>query len=197
MPTRLVLLCSLAVVGAVAVAAAFRGREGEPAAYQVAGLETLTAREVVFESYWVAPAILSVVYDAFSRTEEAAIYDRLAEVAAGDALEGLYLERMGAMADAGLEPDQVLHEMEMIGLDARSDGDRVEMDAEWRVLGTVGHAEHLHVRGNAYAARLRVEPVDGSWRLTAFDLTDVDRTDAGTLQPRADNVGLRLGAQAD
>lgn len=48
------------------------------------------------------------------------------------------------------------------------------------MLGTVGYSEHLHVRGNAYSAELTIEPVDGAWRITAFELTDVDRTDAGT-----------------
>lgn len=181
----------------VGVSVILAGRERPPAAYDVAGLDALTARDVIHESYWVAPALLSTVYAAFAETEEAAIYDRLEGVAAGDALERLYLERVGAMADAGLKPDQTLHEMEMIGIDARSDGERVEMDAKWRVLGTVGHAEHLHVRGNSYAARLSLEPVDGAWRLTAFELTDVDRTDAGTLQPRADTLGTQIGAQAD
>ena len=93
--------------------------------------------------------MLSVVYRAFGETEEARIYDALAEVAAGGALEQLYLERLGAMADGGLEPDQTIHEMELLGLSARSADNVVTIDAKWRVLGTVGHAEHMHVRGNA------------------------------------------------
>ena len=39
----------------------------------------------------------------------------------------------------------------------------------------------MHVRGNTYAANLQLEPVNEHWRMTAFDLTDVDRTDAGIL----------------
>ena len=146
-----------------------------------------TAAEVGNEGYKIAPAMLAVVYKAFGETEEALIYDGLAEVAAGDALEQLYLERLGAMAGGGLQPDQTIHEMELLGLNARADRAVVAMDAKWRVLGTVGHAEHMHIRGNAYSAALTLEPVDGAWRLTGFELKDVDRTDAGGLQPQEDN----------
>ena len=49
------------------------------------------------------------------------------------------------------------------------------------VLGQVGHDEHTHMRGNAYAAELTIAPVDDAWRLTGFRLTEVDRTGTGTL----------------
>jgi hypothetical protein len=88
--------------------------------------------------------------------------------------------------------------MELIALSSRPGRDAVEMAARWRVLGTVGHAEHLHVRGNAYAADLTLEPVDGAWRLTGFALTDVDRTGAGTLTDRVEGPwtgGAQTGAE--
>lgn len=164
-----------------------------PQLYAVPGLEPMTAADVAAESYRVAPAMLSRVYAAFGETEENAIYDGLALVAAGDALEALYLERVGAMADGGLEPDQTLHEMEMMRIDGSYGGEKVTLDARWRVLGTVGHAEHLHVRGNAYSADLRLEPVNGAWRITGFELTDVDRTGAGETQQKVDNPQTVLG----
>jgi hypothetical protein len=74
--------------------------------------------------------------------------------------------------------------MELLGLTSATEGDAVRMDAKWRVLGTVGHAEHMHVRGNTYSAELVIEPVDGVWRMTGFTLTDVDRTDAGVMTPK-------------
>ena len=33
------------------------------------------------------------------------------------------------------------------------------LDAEWEVIGTVGHSEHLHVRGNTYRANLTIAPL--------------------------------------
>ncbi|MGR3490969.1 MAG: hypothetical protein ACU0DW_02835 [Shimia sp.] len=161
--------------------------EEEETSFPAPGLaEAVDAAELSIQGFAVIPAVLEQVYTAFGATEEDAIYDGLAQVAAGDALEALYLERIGAMAAAGLEPDQEIHEMELLDLSAQTSGRSVDVSARWRVLGTVGHAEHLHVRGNAYAADLTLEPVDEAWRLTAFTLTDVDRTDAGTTQLRSD-----------
>lgn len=149
--------------------------------HAVAGLEPMDARTTALEGHRVAPALLMAVYDAFGRTEEAEVYDTLAAVAAGDALEALYLERMGAMAGGGLDAsDQAIHEMRLTELASRSRGGAVDMEARWQVIGRVGHAAHEHVRGNAYAARLVLEPVEGAWRITAFELLDVDRTLAGT-----------------
>ncbi len=183
-------LAALIAIGAGV--AAMRDTSGA-ARHAVPDLGTMNADELTAESYRVVPALLSRVYDAFARTDEAAIYDRLEEVAAGDALEALYLERVGAMADGGLEPDQTIHEMEMLRIGGRRDGGTVRLDARWRVLGTVGHAEHLHVRGNVYAAELVVEPVDGAWRMTGFTLNDVDRSGAGGMQPRPQDPGTVLG----
>ncbi|MGJ8605361.1 MAG: hypothetical protein ACSHXH_14650 [Marivita sp.] len=146
----------------------------------------MTPREFSQESPLVLPVILAQVYEAFGETEEAAIYDRLAEVANGPALEQLYLERVGAMAGGGLNPDQEIHEVSLLGMSARPQGELVNISAKWRVLGVVGHSEHMHMRGNAYAADLVMASDAGVWKITGFTLTDVDRTDAGTLERNAD-----------
>lgn len=155
----------------------------EPGRYAIAGFEPMTADDMSDNFFLVAPEMLTLVYQAFNETEEAAIYDSLAQVAADDALEALYLERVGAMAGGGLdaseEADQEIHTMEMLRIDTSREGERFVWDARWRVVGTVGHTTHLHVRGNIYAANLTVAPVDGAWRITGFDLTDVDRAEAG------------------
>ncbi len=150
--------------------------------YATPGFGRLNANQLSRDAYQVAPEMLAIIYRAFGETDEGVIYDSLAEVAAGPALEALYLERLGAMVGGGLDQsNQQLHEMELINLSSRGSGTTVRWGAKWRVVGTVGHATHLHVRGNTYAANLTLEPVDGAWRMTAFDLTDVDRSDAGTL----------------
>lgn len=146
----------------------------------------MTARNFSQESPLVLPGILARVYKAFGETEEDAIYDRLAEVASGPALEQLYLERVGAMAGGGLNPDQEIHDVSLLGMSARPQGDTVIISAKWRVLGVVGHSEHMHMRGNAYAADLVMASDAGVWKITGFTLTDVDRTDAGTLERNAD-----------
>lgn len=180
---------ALALLGVVALA--LWPREGAGGAYAAPGIvqgTPMPAEGVVREAHVVVPAVLESVYEAFALGEEGAIYDRLASVAANDALESLYLERAGALATGGL-PDQVVHELRLMRWNGAPEPDRATIDATWHVLGEVGHAEHTHVRGNAYSATLTLEPVEGAWRLTGFELTDVDRTDAGTLTtvPGADD----------
>ena len=132
-------------------------------------------------SFWrLTPALLLVVYEAFGKTEENAIYDTLASVTHGEALEYLYLERVGAMAGGGLEEaDQTIHEIKLLNTQVARNAGTLEIDAAWQVIGTVGHAEHLHVRGNTYRAELSVAPIDGAWKITDFDLRSVDRDAAG------------------
>ncbi|MEM7566043.1 MAG: hypothetical protein AAF321_02315 [Pseudomonadota bacterium] len=143
------------------------------------------------EQYRVTMAVLGTIYEAFAQVEEAAIYDGLADVAAGEALEALYLERAGALASGGL-PDQVVHELELTGGTWRTEDAVMRADIRWAVLAEVGHAEHTHMRGNAYGAELTIAPANGAWRLTEFRLTDVDRSEAGMLTTIADE-----GAPAD
>ena len=163
-------------------AAAEFARRPAPGAYAAPGLKPMGPDAAGKELSTLLPALLLVVYDAFGRTEEAEIYDTLAVAAAGDALEILYLERAGAMVGGGLtESDQAIHEMRLVQAESEQSGETFRIDAQWEVIGTVGHSEHLHVRGNTYRANLTIAPVDGAWKITGFELTDVDRQTAGEL----------------
>ncbi len=152
----------------------------ETDAFTAPGLDPMTISEARAEFWRLTPALLLEVYDAFSLTEEDAIYDTLAGVTHGDALEFLYLERVGAMAGGGLEEaDQTIHEIKLLNTQVTPRGGSLAIDASWQVVGTVGHAEHLHVRGNTYSADLLVSPIDGAWRIAGFELRDVNRDAAG------------------
>lgn len=151
-------------------------------AYEAIGAGPVTAQDFRAASFQIVPEMLAVIYNAFAETREDMIYDGLAQVAAAGALEALYLERVGAMVGGGLdEGNQELHDMELVALSSRQEGTGFMMNVKWQVVGTVGHATHMHVRGNTYAADLTIAPVDGAWRMTRFDLLEVDRTDAGTM----------------
>ena len=137
----------------------------EASAYTAPGLEPMRPDVAREELFTLLPALLLVVYDAFGRTDEAEIYDTLAAAAASEALETLYLERAGAMVGGGLtESDQTIHEMRLNEASAEQSGETLYLDAEWEVIGTVGHTEHLHVRGNTYRANLTIAPVEGPGR---------------------------------
>ena len=152
----------------------------ETATFLAPGLEPLTI-EGARENFWrLTPALLLVVYEAFGQTQENAIYDTLASVTHGKALEYLYLERVGAMKSGGLdEGDQTIHEIKLLTTQVARTDNALLIDASWQVIGTVGHDEHMHVRGNTYSADLTISPVEGAWRITDFELLDVNRDNAG------------------
>ncbi|MFA8440586.1 MAG: hypothetical protein ACEPO0_01870 [Yoonia sp.] len=173
---------TIGLVGLLALVFLFRPADTSGKAFSALEFGDITAAEFRDASFQIVPEMLAVIYRAFAEVNEEQIYDSLAEVSADEALESLYLERVGAMVGGGLdEADQELHAMELAGLSSRQNGTTFSMNVTWRVVGTVGHATHMHVRGNTYAADLTIEPVKGAWRMTRFDLTDVDRTGAGVL----------------
>ncbi len=176
-------LASAAIVAGVAIVlTAFNpfNRSETNGAFAAPGLDPLSFDQARAEFYRLTPALLLVVYDAFGRTQEGDIYDTLASVADGDALEQLYLERVGAMKGGGLEEaDQTIHEIRLLTASVSHAENALVIDAAWQVIGTVGHAEHLHVRGNTYSADLTVAPVGDAWKITGFELLDVNRDAAG------------------
>ncbi len=197
-PAVAIAAVSLGLVAAAATVALRGGPDGARGAHVVPALDAppMTAEALRSAAFRVVPAMLRVVYDGFGETDEAVIYATLESVAAGDALEQLYLERAGAMAGGGLETsDQEIHEMQPLRIETALDGAAVRVDATWRVIGTVGHAEHMHMRGNAYTADLRLAPVDGAWRIVGFDLRDVDRSEAGDLVAADPAAGTDAGAR--
>ncbi|WP_298838365.1 hypothetical protein [uncultured Roseobacter sp.] len=174
-----------AVVAAVAAVFWPEGAQfSETDAFSAPDLEPMTFSRAQEEFWRLTPALLLVVYEAFGETEEDAIYDTLASVTHGEALEYLYLERVGAMKGGGLdETDQTIHEIRLLNTQVARENSALSVGASWQVIGTVGHSEHLHVRGNTYSADLIVAPVAGAWRITGFELLDVNRDTAGETFP--------------
>ncbi len=123
--------------------------------------------------------ILARIYTAFGEREEDAIYDALATVAAGPVLEELYLERRAALTAAPAEGGgQAIHGIAVLDAAAAERDGAFVIDGAWETIGSVGHGDHVHVRGNRYAARFTVEPRADGWRLTAFDLVEKVRAEA-------------------
>jgi hypothetical protein len=178
------LVSVVALAAAVAVFGPGQSRISETDTFTAPGLDPLTIGDAQADFWRLTPALLLVVYEAFGETQEDAIYDTLAGVTHGDALEYLYLERVGAMKGGGLdEVDQTIHEIKLLNTQVARENSALVIDASWQVIGTVGHSEHLHVRGNTYSADLTVAPVEGAWRITDFDLRDVNRDTAGETFP--------------
>ncbi len=145
-------------------------------------LAALPAAQAEVRAFDLVKASLEGVYTAFERTEEGAIYDALAMVSKGEALEQLYLQRRAALMERGLDKvGQQVHELELVAVTARREGEALRADARWRVVGIIGHQAHRHVRGNAYAAELLLDRGPEGWRIAGFDLREIDRTEAGMI----------------
>ena len=122
--------------------------------------------------------ILGRLYLAFGESDEGALYDALATVASGPLLDELYLQKRAALTQGpGAASGQQLHGLELLQVDGAERDGGFDFDAKWQVVGAVEHGDHVHVRGNAYSARLRVEPEGRAWRLVAFELLDIIRQD--------------------
>lgn len=181
-------IAALVLAGVLATAALViwprTAQISETDTFSAPGLDPLTISAAQSDFWRLTPALLLEVYKAFGETQEDAIYDTLSRVTHGDALEYLYLERVGAMKGGGLdEVDQTIHEIKLLDTQVARAGRSLIIDASWQVIGTVGHSEHLHVRGNTYSADLTVSPIDGAWRISDFRLLDVSRDTAGETFP--------------
>jgi hypothetical protein len=122
----------------------------------------------------VAESLLRNVYRAFDYRDESDTYDALARSVDGDLLADLYLkikqglimqEQGGAVAR--VQSVSIMKTEPAEGAGKKGFGERVT----WRVEGTVEHWGHIHLRVNEYAADLKIEPVNGSWKITALNVS--------------------------
>lgn len=127
----------------------------------------------------VLGTLLTRVYTAFGETEEGAIYDGLATAVSDDLLPDLYLQRRAIQIREAEEPGKTeIVDLQLDVADVLSrTGQQIVVATEWTVIGLVGHADHRHERINGYAATLTLGPADGAWRLTRFDLDQIERQD--------------------
>ncbi len=114
------------------------------------------------------------MYRAFDYHDESDIYDALARSVSGDLLADLYLkikqglimqEQGGAVAR--VQSVNVMTTEPLAGGGKNGFAERVT----WQVEGTVEHWGHIHLRVNEYSADLEIEPVDGSWKITAMNVS--------------------------
>ena len=121
--------------------------------------------------------LLHNTYRAFDRREEEIVYDRLARSIAGDLLSKVYLQTRRSMELENQGGARVkVKKVELVAFDRRRAAENGFLsECTWNVAGSVGHWGHIHQRTNQYRAELRVEPVDGTWRITEMELLDETR----------------------
>lgn len=126
------------------------------------------------QSERVIEDLLTNIYRAFDFRDEGAVYDRLALSVGGDQLTDIYLEQRRALelesrGGARARVDNV--EVQSIERITRV-GDGVEVHARWHVSGSVVHFGHSHYRQNAYDAVMRLQPAEGSWKITDIEVQE-------------------------
>lgn len=143
-------------------------------------LDEVHARQIVAQ-------LLKNVYRSFDFREEHDVYDKLASSVHGKLLETLYLQNRQAQlrAQAGGARTKVQHvEVTDTQVTMINSGSPVyHIDTYWMIQGSVAHWGHVHQRQNRYQARLAIEPIDGLWKLTQFELMDEQRIDQQRVLP--------------
>jgi DNA-binding protein Fis len=135
-------------------------------------IESGEAREIV-------ATLLYNVYRSFDFRQEEEVYDMLAKSVDGPLLETTYLEtRRGLVLQNQGGARAKVNEVELqeVEPEPTGDGDGFSVEADWVVGGSVGHWGHIHQRRNRYLAHLKIEPVDGKWKITGMDVTSEERT---------------------
>jgi len=140
-------------------------------------LAKTTPMEIV-DTDGVVSGLLTNVYRAFDFREEEAIYDTLARSAAGDLLTKIYLETRRSLELQNQGGARVkVKEVTLSAITPTPLAGEAGFDArcQWNVSGSVGHWGHIHQRTNQYDAVLRIEPVDGVWKITGLELFQEER----------------------
>jgi hypothetical protein len=147
-------VCLLAVMG-VTLSFAYRGRVNDERAGTI------------------VKALLHNVYRAFDFREESIIYDILDRSVPGDLLTQIYLEtRRGLELQSQGGARAKVKQINLLEIEAESLGGEPGFLArcKWNVSGSVGHWGHIHQRTNQYEAEFRVQPMDGSWKITGMQV---------------------------
>ncbi len=136
------------------------------------------------ESKRIMHSLLKNVYRSFDFRDESDVYDRLALSVEGDLLEEIYLQnrRSFAVKKAGGAQARV-NEIEIIDAEAETLADNswsYGLQAKWTAQGSVGHWGHVHTRKNYYDAQVKVEAIDGHWKITGLELLEEKRIEPNT-----------------
>ena len=121
--------------------------------------------------------LLHNVYRAFDYRGEEVIYDVLEQSVSGELLTDIFLETQQGLELAnqgGARVKVKSTEVTSAKLVERN-GNRLEIESDWTVSGSIGHWGHIHRRTNGYSARLEIREVDSAWKLTGLTILEEKR----------------------
>ena len=133
------------------------------------------------ESRLIMHSLLKNVYRSFDFRDESDVYDKLALSVQGNLLEEIYLQNRKSFAvqKAGGAQARVkeIEVIEAVAEPLDEEGKGFGLKAKWTAQGSVGHWGHVHTRKNYYDALVKVQVVDGNWKIIGLELLEEKRLD--------------------
>jgi hypothetical protein len=129
-------------------------------------------------------ALVGHVYRGCDAESEDELYELLVGSVDRPLLDRLYLDDYRSLVAQESEGARChVEDVEFNSITIRFPDDgsttRFDVDASWRVTGTIAHWGHTHRRIDGYSARASVRHNGHAWRLAAIDVTDHSRLDDG------------------
>ncbi|MGD8977338.1 MAG: hypothetical protein PVG91_07010 [Gammaproteobacteria bacterium] len=178
----------LALVAALMLLRFAREVTGNKTGWVRSGTAALAATVIAASAWWlggqarlddtaardVVAGLLTNVYRAFDFRAESDVYDVLERSVDGDLLREVYLEmRRGLVLASQGGASARVKDVELVELQAEpADDQGIRARTTWRVRAAVGHWGHIHERRNEYQADLRLQPIDGAWKLVGVEILD-------------------------
>ncbi|WP_425046016.1 hypothetical protein [Primorskyibacter sp. S87] len=122
--------------------------------------------------------MLGNIYRAFDFRLEDHVYDRLALTLTGDVLERVYLEQRASLRVERAGGAQArVDALEVSRVENLQDAETgtLHLSVDWGVSGIVGHWGHNHRRTNTYTAEMVIQPEDGAWKISGFEVLSQER----------------------
>ena len=138
-------------------------------------------------------AMLKNVYRAFDFRDEEDVYDKLALSVDGELLADIYLQNRKSFSvqRAGGAQARVKN-VDILSASAERTDDGAlayRIRGNWTATGTVGHWGHIHTRENLYDAVIRVEAIDGKWKITGLEIVEEKRIEPGSAREQTSAAG--------
>lgn len=118
----------------------------------------------------VISGLMHNVYRAFDGRDEETISATLRQSVVDELMNEAYqlgLRALGPVDGAGSTAK--LRRVEFAGLTTRDSEHGIDARCSWVVVAAEGHWGHAHERVDRVSADIRVEPVDGVWKITALE----------------------------
>ncbi len=165
-------------LGALRVGVALAMLIAPSVSFDVSGLVAPDVTPTPQEARAITRTLIENVYQAHNARAEDDVFDRLAASMSGDTLVSAYLASRKALAfevanGARTHVDAV--ELRKVEDVQPSGNGGFTATAKWTVAGSVTHLGHRHLRQNLHTAKLGIAPVDGAWKISLFEVLDLER----------------------